>query len=395
MCHDFSWSLEFSHFEQETILKRRLFTPGPTSLPQEVIRAMTEPIVHHRGQEFIGLFRQVQQGLQYVFQTQNEILILTCSGTGAMEACVANLHCPGDKVLVVRGGKFAERWDRICQAYGLQVKPIDIPWGEAVDPQRVAKSLEEEPNIKVVYATLCETSTGVVHDLPALAQVVGPHSALLVVDAISALCADELLTDVWGLDVVISAAQKGLMCPPGISFVSLNESAWDRVKSATLPRFYWDFREMRRFSEKNMTPYTPAITTLYGLRAALNIIQREGLEKIIERHARLARITRAAIAALNLKLFSQRPSNSLTAVQVPQAIDGTELLRLLYDEHGMVVADGQFHLKGKIFRLAHLGDTNELDVIAAIAALEKSLLTLGHEFSEGAGLRAAKIANSE
>jgi len=376
-------------------LKKRLFTPGPTSLPQEVIRAMTEPMVHHRGQEFTDLFRHVQQGLQYVFQTKNEVLILTCSGTGAMEACVANLHCPGDKVLALRGGKFAERWDKICQAYGLQVKPIDIPWGEAVDPQRVAQSLEEEPNIKAVYATLCETSTGVVHDLPTLARMVEPHSALLVVDAISALCADELLTDAWGLDVVISSSQKGLMCPPGISFVSLNEPSWDRVKSATLPRFYWDFREMRRFLEKNMTPYTPAITTLYGLNAALDIIQREGLEKVIERHARLARITRAALTALNLQLFSQRPSNALTAVQVPDGIDGAELLRLLYHEHGMVVADGQFHLKGKIFRLAHLGDTNERDVIAAITALEKSLLALGHEFSEGAGLRAAKMASSE
>lgn len=395
MCHDFSWSLEFSPFWQEMMLKKRLFTPGPTSLPQEVIRAMTDPIVHHRGQEFIDLFRQVQQGLQYVLQTQNEVLILTCSGTGAMEACVANLHRPGDKVLVVRGGKFAERWDKICQTYGLQVRPIDIPWGEAVDPQRVAQSLEKEPSIKAVYATLCETSTGVVHDLPALARIVRPHSALLVVDAISALGADELLTDVWGLDVVISASQKGLMCPPGISFVGLNESAWDRVTSATLPRFYWDFREMRRFLEKNMTPYTPAITILYGLNVALDIIHREGLEKVIERHARLARITRAAITALNLKLFSQRPSNALTAVQVPEGIDGTELLRLLHDEHGMVVADGQFHLKGKIFRLAHLGDTDERDLIAAIAALEKSLLALGHEFSEGAGLRAAKIASTE
>jgi len=225
--------------------------------------------------------------------------------------------------------------------------------------------------------------------------MVEPHSALLVVDAISALCADELLTDAWGLDVVISSSQKGLMCPPGISFVSLNEPSWDRVKSATLPRFYWDFREMRRFLEKNMTPYTPAITTLYGLNAALDIIQREGLEKVIERHARLARITRAALTALNLQLFSQRPSNALTAVQVPDGIDGAELLRLLYHEHGMVVADGQFHLKGKIFRLAHLGDTNERDVIAAITALEKSLLALGHEFSEGAGLRAAKMASSE
>jgi aspartate aminotransferase-like enzyme len=259
----------------------------------------------------------------------------------------------------------------------------------------VAKSLEEEPSIKAVYATLCETSTGVVHDIPALARMVKPHSALLIVDAISALCADELHTDAWGLDVVISSSQKGMMCPPGISFVTLNESAWDRVKSATLPRFYWDFMEMRRFLEKNMTPYTPAISNLYGLNAALEIIQSQGLEKVIERHARLARITRAAVTALNLKLFSQRPSNALTAVHVPEGIDGAELLRFLYHEHGMVLADGQFHLKGKIFRLAHLGNTSEREVIAAIAALEKSLLALGHKFPEGVGLRAAKIASSE
>lgn len=356
---------------------------------------MAQPIVYHRGPEFADLFQQVRRGLQYVLQTQNEILILTCSGTGAMEASVANLHCPGDRALVVQGGKFGERWAKICQAYGLQVTPIDIPWGEAVDPQLVAQRLEEDRNIKAVYITLCETSTGVTHDLPALAQIVKSHSALLVVDAISGLGAEELFTDQWHVDVVISATQKGLMCPPGIAFISLNQAAWEMVNSATLPRFYWDLREMRRFSEKNQTPYTPAITTLYALNAALKIIQKEGLENTIARHMRLAKICRAAVTALNLELFAKRPSNALTAVQVPEGMNGSELLRILYDQLGMVVAGGQSQLKGKIFRLAHLGYVDELDVIAAIAALEKGLRSLGHEFTAGAGLRAAQSLDSE
>lgn len=376
-------------------MKKRLFTPGPTPLPGEVIRAMTQPMIHHRWPECAELYRQVRRGLQYVLQTENEVIILTCSGTGAMEASVVNLHRPGDRVLVVQGGKFGERWALICQAYGLRVTPIEIPWGQAVDPHLVAQRLEEDPDIKAVYVTLCETSTGVTHDVSAVARTVKSHPALLVVDAVSGLCAEELLTDRWQVDVVVSATQKGLMCPPGLSFVSLNEAAWKRVNSASLPRFYWDFRQMRKFSEKNQTPYTPAISILYGLHAALNMIQREGLEKVIRRHAHLAKMAREAMAALDLELFAQRPTNALTAVRVPENLDGHKLLRALHDELGAVVAGGQSRLKGKIFRLAHLGYVDELDLISAVAVLEKGLQAMGHKFSKGAGVKAAQLVSLE
>jgi len=351
---------------------------------------MMQPMVHHRWPACAHLLQQVQQGLQYVLQTHNEIMILTCSGTGAMEASVANLHRPGDRVLVAQCGKFGKRWALICQAYGLQVTPIDIPWGEALDPQLVAQRLEADPNIKAVYITLCETSTGVANDLRALCEIVRSHPALLVVDAVSGLCSEELFTDRWQVDVFVSATQKGLMCPPGISFVSLNEPAWERVSSSTLPKFYWDFQQMRKYSEENQTPYTPAITTLYGLKAALNLIHQEGLENVIRRHARLARMARAAVTALNLELFAQRPANALTAVRVPSKMDGIELLHILGDRLGTVVAGGQSQLKGKIFRLAHLGYVDELDVISAIAILEEGLRILGHKFTAGAGLQAAQ-----
>jgi aspartate aminotransferase-like enzyme len=376
-------------------LKKRLFTPGPTPLPDEVIRAMGQPMIHHRWPECADLHRQVISGLQYALQTQNEILILTSSGTGAMEASVANLHRSGDSVLVVRGGNFGERWARICQAYGLKATPIDIPWGEAVDPAKVAQHLEANKNIKTVFATLCETSTGVAHDLSAIAEAVKKHPALLVVDAVSGLCADELLTDRWQVDVIVSATQKGMMCPPGISFISLSDAAWERVKTSALPKFYWDFVEMRKFAEKNQTPYTPAITTLYALKAALDIIQREGMENILARHARMANICRTAITALGLKLFARRPSNALTAVRVAEGMDGIHLLRYLHEQLGATVAGGQAQLKGKIFRLAHLGHADELDIITAIAALEIGLQAAGYDFTAGAGLLKAQKTSLE
>jgi len=371
-------------------LKKRLFTPGPTPLPPEVIRAMTQPMIHHRWPDYAELHDQVRKGLQYALQTQNEIMILTTSGTGAMEASVANLHSPGERVMVIRGGNFGERWAKICQAYGLDVLPVDIPWGETFEPDQVSRHLEKDAHIAAVYATLCETSTGVAHDLKALADVVRPHAALLVVDAVSGLCAEPLDTEGWQVDVVAAATQKGLMCPPGISFVSLNEAAWKRVERSKLPKFYWDFKEMRKFSEKNQTPYTPAITTLYGLKAALDIIREEGLEDVLARHTRLARICREAMKALNLVLFARRPANALTAVSVPEGIDGTRLLRHIYQEVGAVVAGGQAQLKGRIFRLAHMGYADELDLIAAVAALEKGLLAMGYRFDPGAGLQAAQ-----
>jgi aspartate aminotransferase-like enzyme len=359
-------------------------------LPQDVIRAMAQPMIHHRWPAYADLHRQVVRGLRYVLQTENEILLLTSSGTGAMEAAVANLHRPEDTVLVVRGGKFADRWAKICKAYGLNVISIDIPWGEAMDPQAVAKHLEVNKDIKTVFATSCETSTGVAHDLAAVAEITKSHTALLIVDAISGLCSEELHMDQWQVDVVISATQKGLMCPPGISFVSLNEAAWKRTETASLPKFYWNFVEMRKFSQRNQTLFTPAITTLYALKAALDLIQAEGLDNFIARHAHLAESCRAAVTALGLNLFAQRPANALTAVRVPQGVDGIKLLQHIHNHLGATIAGGQAHLRGKIFRLAHLGHADELDLIAAIAILERGLAAVGHDFTAGAGLLAVQ-----
>jgi aspartate aminotransferase-like enzyme len=325
-----------------------------------------------------------------VLQTENEIMIMASSGTGAMEASVNNLHSPGERVLVIRGGNFGERWAKICQAYELDVVPVDIPWGQAVDPHQVAEHLKKDESITAVYATLCETSTGVTHDLKALADAVRPHPALLVVDAVSGLCSEELRTDSWHVDVVTSATQKGLMCPPGISFVSLNSAAWGRVESSSLPKFYWDFTLMRQFSKKDQTPYTPAISILYALKVALGMIRTEGIDDAVARHARLAGICRAAMKALNLKLFAQRPANALTAVSLPQGMDGIQLLRSIYEETGAVVAGGQAQLKGKIFRLAHMGYSDELALVTAIAAVERGLRAMGHDFTTGAGLVAAQ-----
>jgi len=371
-------------------LKKRLYTPGPTPLPQEVLTALAQPMIHHRWPECAELYAEVRRGLRYAMQTENEILIMTSSGTGAMEASVANLQSAGDTVLVIRGGNFGDRWARICQAFGLKVIPMDVEWGRTVDPQQVADHLKKDAAITAVYATLCETSTGVTHDLKALAEAVAPHPALLVVDAVSGLCVEQLQTDGWGVDVVTSATQKGLMCPPGISFVSLSEAARERVGVSSLPKFYWDFTTMGQFCEKDQTPYTPGITVLYGLRAALELIRREGLEQVLARHARLARICRTAMGAMGLDLFAERPANGLTAVKVPPEMDGIELQRRIFEETGVMAAGGQAHLRGKILRLAHMGYADELDLIVAISALERGLGVMGYEIEPGAGLLAAQ-----
>jgi aspartate aminotransferase-like enzyme len=371
-------------------LKKRLYTPGPTPLPQEVMAALAQPMTHHRWPDCAELYAEVRKGLGHVMQTENEILIMASSGTGAMEAAVANLHSAGETVLVVRGGNFGDRWAKICRAFGLTVISVDVEWGRAIDPQQVADQLKKNDRITAVYATLCETSTGVTHDLEALARVVAPHPALLVVDAVSGLCVERLQTDDWGVDVVTSATQKGLMCPPGISFVSLSEAARARIDASSLPRFYWDFRTMEQFSQKNQTPYTPGVTVLYGLRAALELIRREGLSAVLARHARLGRICRTAVAAMGLDLLAERPANGLTAVRLPPEMDGLELQRRIFEETGVMVAGGQAQLRGKIIRLAHMGYADELDLLVGISALERGLQVMGHRFDSGAGLLAAQ-----
>lgn len=369
--------------------KHRLFTPGPTPVPPESLLAMARPVDHHRLEEVSEAIREVSEDLKHVFKTSNDVLILTSSGTGAMEAAVVNLLSPGDKAIAIRGGKFGERWWEICAAYGVEAIPIDVEWGRAVDPEAVERALKEEGGVKAVFATLCETSTGVLHDIRALAEIVRGTEAVLVVDAISGLGADELPMDEWGVDVVVAGSQKGLMAPPGLAFIALSEKAWKMAESSKLPKYYFDLRRARESKEKGTTPFTPAIALIICLRESLRLIVEEGIDNVIARHARLARAMREAVEAIGLKLFAERPANAVTAVKVPEGIDGVKLVKHLRSAYGVTFAGGQEKLKGKIVRVAHLGWMDGLDVVTAAAALEMGLRDMGYPVEMGRGVAAA------
>lgn len=370
--------------------KFRLLAPGPTPVPPEVLLAMAQPVIHHRTPEFEALFAQARRGLQWLFQTRREVLILAASGTGAMEGAVANACSPGDPVLVLKGGKFGERWAEICQAYGLSVIPVEVPYGKAVDPQDVAAALRREPAIAAVFATHSETSTGVLHDLEAIAAIVRQTPALLVVDAITSLGVVDLPTDAWGVDVVVAGSQKALMLPPGLAFACLSDRAWAAAERARLPRYYFNFLVERKVQAKHQTAWTPAISLIAGLKAALDLLQAEGLPAVFARHERLARATRAAVTALGLTLFAERPTPAVTAVKVPEGVDGGAIVRVLRDKHGISIAGGQGSMKGKVFRIATLGYADAYDVLTGIAALEFTLAELGYPVRLGDGLRAAQ-----
>jgi aspartate aminotransferase-like enzyme len=307
-----------------------------------------------------------------------------------MEGAVANLLSRGDKAIVIRSGKFGERWGEICTAYGIEVIPIDVTWGNSVEPHTVESALAEHSDVAAVFATLCETSTGVLHDIEALARLTRTRSTLLVVDAVSALGADDLQMDNWGVDVVVSCSQKGLMTPPGLAFAALNQRAWDAVKHSDLPKYYLDYRKAYESGLEGSVPYTPAVTLLTALQHALNRIYAEGIHNTIARHNHLALATRSAIKALGLPLFAASPANTLTAIRLPEEIDGKALINLMRDKYGITYAGGQSQLSGKIVRIAHLGWMNENDVIVAISAFERGLVEIGHDISLGAGVSAAQ-----
>jgi aspartate aminotransferase-like enzyme len=370
--------------------KFRLLAPGPTPVPPEVLLAMAEPMIHHRTPEFEALFAEARRRLQWLFQTERDVLILAASGTGAMEGAVVNTCSPGDRVLVVRGGKFGERWAEICQAHGLTVIPLEIPYGQAVDPADVAVLLRHDPRIAAVFATHSETSTGVLHDLEALAAIVKQTPAMLVVDAITSLGVVDLPMDAWGVDVVVGASQKALMLPPGLAFAGLSERAWAAAERARLPRYYFNFLTERKAQAKHQSAWTPAISLVVGLKAALGLLQAEGLPAIFARHERLARATRAAVSALGLTLFAERPSPAVTAVKAPEGVDGEAIVQTLRDRHGITIAGGQGSMAGKIFRIATLGYADSFDVLTGIAALEFTLAELGYPVRLGDGLRAAQ-----
>ena len=370
--------------------KNLLFTPGPTPIPPEALLAMAQPIDYHRSNAIAALIKDVLEKLKHVFQTENDVLFLTSSGTGAMEGAVSNLLSRGDKAIVIRSGKFGERWDEICTAYGIEVIPIDVTWGNSVEPHRVASALAEHTDVKAVFATLCETSTGVLHDIEALARLTRICPTLLVVDAVSALGADDLQMDNWGVDVVVSCSQKGLMTPPGLAFAALNQRAWNAVERSDLPKYYLDFRKASESGLEGSVPYTPAVTLLTALQHALNRICAEGIQQTIARHNRLALATRSAIKALGLPLFAASPANTLTSIRLPEGIDGKALINLMRDTYGITYAGGQSQLSGKIVRIAHLGWMNENDVIVAISAFERGLVEMGYDIRLGAGVSAAQ-----
>ena len=368
----------------------RLLTPGPTPLPPEVREALGRPIIHHRTSQYRALFKRALQGMQTVMQTSNPVVCLTSSGTGAMEAAVANLLSPGDTAIVILGGKFAERWEKLCKVYGIKTVTIPIAYGEAVKPETVAEALKANPEATAVFATLCETSTGVVHDIPAIAAITRQSPAVLVVDAISGLLADECRTDEWGIDVVVTGSQKGLMLPPGLAFLSLNQRAWRLLEESTTPRFYTDLRLYRKSLADDDTPFTSAVSTVIALDEALKLILRSGVAGMLQRIALLAQATRAGVQALGLSLFAARPSNGVTAVKVPAGIEGKQLTTLMLERGNVMVAGGQGEMEGKIFRIAHLGYIGPEDILAALGALEVALNELGHKVPSGKAVQAAQ-----
>lgn len=371
--------------------KNYLLTPGPTPLPPQVCEAMSRPIIHHRTPQFQAILKEATEGLKYVFQTKNDVFILASSGTGAMEAAVINLLSPGDTALIIQGGKFGERWTEICKAYSINAQVLDVEWGKAVSPDEIQKMLKANPKIKAVFTTLCETSTGVANDIEAIGKVLKDTDAVLVVDAISGLGAIDLNTDAWNCDVVVSGSQKGLMLPPGLGFISASPKAWKLIESSKSPKYYFSLKAAKKAWEQTDTPFTPAITLIIALVESLKMIRQDGLPNIFSRHKKMAEATRAALGALGLELFAPTVSSDVvTAVKVPQGIDGEKLVKAMRDTYGITIAGGQAELKGKVFRIAHMGFIEEFDIIAGISCLEKVLQQMGYKFNLGAGVKAAE-----
>ncbi|MBA4371688.1 MAG: aminotransferase [Thermodesulfovibrio sp.] len=374
------------------MLKRYLLAPGPTPVPPEALLAMAMPIIHHRSPDFLPVMDSAKKGLQWLCQTKNDVLILCSTGTGGMVGAVNNFFSPGDKALVINGGNFGERWTKICKAYNLGVEEIKIDWGYAVKPEDVENALKKDPSIKGVFVQASETSTGVYHDIQALASIVKKYDGtILVVDAISALVAHDLKMDAWGIDVLIGGSQKGLMLPPGLAFVGVSEKAWAFAEKATSPKFYFNFKKERENLAKNQTNFTSPVTLIIGLNECLKIVQAEGLENAFARHARLAHATREAVKALGLEMFTKEsPSNSVTAINAPAGLDGQEIYKNLRVKYGITTAGGQGHVKGKIFRIAHLGYAGTFDVITAVAGIEMVLKGMGHPIKLGSGVAVAQ-----
>jgi serine---pyruvate transaminase len=371
--------------------KRYLLTPGPTPVPPEVLAVLAEPVVHHRARDFKGTYERSLERLRVVYRTQNDVLLFTASGTGAFEAAVANLTSPGDRVLVVSAGNFGERWAAVTAAYGADVFHVKLEWGETPDPDDLRSALAEAGDVGVVYLVHSETSTGVVADVQSLAAVAKEAGALVVVDAVSSLGAVPLETDAWRIDVVVSGSQKALMCPPGLAFDSVSSAALEHAARATSPRYVFDWERTRKAQAKLDAPFTPAVSLVKALDVALGLVLDEGLEAAFERHARLGRACREGAKAMGLELFSPDDDRSavVTAIRAPEGVDAGDVVSALRDRFGITIAGGQGSLKGKIFRIGHIGWFDVFDITTALAAVELVLADAGAEIERGVAVTRA------
>jgi aspartate aminotransferase-like enzyme len=371
--------------------KRYLFTPGPTPVPPEVLEAMSRPIIHHRSSDFRGIFERCLARLAQVHRTDGDVLVYTASGTGGMESAISNLTRPGDKVVVVSAGHFGERWIAMARNFGCEVEELAYEWGESPAAEDLARRLQELGGAKVVFTTHSETSTGVVADVQGLAAAAKEAGALVVVDAVSSLGAVPVETDAWGLDAVVSGSQKALMTPPGLATVSVSADAWAAVEQGAASRYYFDWGQTKKRQDAFDPAFTPAVSIVVGLEVALGLLLDEGLDQAFERHARLGRACRAGVKAMGLELFSPDDDRSavVTAIHAPDGIDSSELVQTLRNRLGIVLAPGQGPLKGKIFRIGHIGYYDVFDITTALAGVELVLSELGAEIERGAAVTAA------
>ena len=353
--------------------------PGPTPCPENVLKEMSRQMINHRGPQFARILNDVTDNLKQLFQTKNDVFLLTGSGTGGMEAAVVNALSPGDRVLSVSIGVFGDRFAAIAQQFGAEIIPLNFEWGKAAEPDQIKKALDQDPSIKAVLVTHNETSTGVTNDLGKISSVVKEFDKLLLVDAISSLGSIELPVDDWHCDITVTGSQKGWMVPPGLAMVAVSQKAWQANSEATMPRFYWDFAKARSYLEKGQTPWTPVVSVVFAMDVALKMMVKEGLPSIITRHARIAQMTRDNVKALGLSLFAEEghASNTVTSIAASNGLDVPKLLKIMREEHQVVLGGGQQSMAGKIFRIGHLGWVSEDDINAVFSALKVALPQAG------------------
>ncbi|WP_230469942.1 pyridoxal-phosphate-dependent aminotransferase family protein [Lujinxingia vulgaris] len=371
--------------------KRHLLAPGPTPVPEAARLAMARELIHHRGPAFKAVFEEVQSGLGWSFETDADVLSLTCSGTGAFEAAMINFTRRDSTIVAIGGGKFGERWAEVGRAYGMKVVEVAVPWGESVSPDVLAEVLKTTPEVAMVTVSASETSTGAWHPVEAVARVVREHSqALFAVDGITAVGVQPIPMDAWNIDVLVSGSQKAFGVPPGLAFVAANERAWERYAESDHPRYYFDLGRERDAQQRQQTAFTPAISVVLALQEALKLMREEGREALFARHQRNARAARAGVEALGLRLFAEHPANSVTAALVPDEVSAKAVVRQMRDTYGVTIAGGQGDYADRLVRIGHIGFFEGSDMLVAMSALERALADQGLDVDFGRGVGAAQ-----